>query len=211
MTDQLIQEIDADLRAAKLDALWKQHHKKLVAVIVTLILVVAGQSIWQHYEEKRGGELMLALTGAHALYEQGKFTEAAVAFGASVPAARGDARTLTQLWQGRALMAAGQKAEAITVFKEAASARASLWSDLACLRLATLDKDAATCLASPQDSPLAAERRTWQAANDWSTGNKAKAITALEELATSNSEPDANRARFTQWLATLRATGKTPE
>ena len=211
MTDQLIQEIDADLRAAKIDALWKQHHKKLIAAIVALILLVGGQSVWKHYEEKRGGELMLALTSAHALYEQGKFTEAAEAFGASVPIARGDARTLTQLWQGRALMAAGQKTEATAAFKAAASARASLWSDLACLRLASLDKEAATCLGSTQDSPLAAQRRTWQAANDWRDGDKAKAIAALEELATSSSESDASRAQFTQWLATLRAAGKTAE
>ena len=211
MTDQLLQEVTADLRAAQIDAWWKQNYKKVIALVIALILAIVGITAYQHYKEKRGGELMLKLYDARALYTQKKFADAAESFSAAAETASGDARTMALLWQGRALSAADEKEKAVTVLKTAAGGRASLWSDLACLRLAGLDESAATCLGSAQDSPLVAQRRAWQAASDWQAGNKTKAITALEELATSNAITDQTRSELTQWLGTLRATGKDTE
>lgn len=210
MKDQLLDEVDADLRAAELSALWKRHHKKLIIAIVLLVLGTAVNSVWSHYEQKRGGERLVALTHAQELYTSGKFTEAAAAFGDIAPTTRGDTRTLALLWQGRALMAAGKKEEAVTALKTAASARASLWADLACLRLAGLDSSAATgCLAATADSPLIAQRRAWAAASDWNAGNNSKAATTLEELATSDSVTEQTRAEVREWLTTIRA-GEKP-
>lgn len=209
MADHLLDEVNADVRAAQLENLWQRYRKPLAVAIIGVLVLTAVNSIWQHYQEKRGGELLLALVDAKALYDAGKFTDAAQAFEAAAGNAHGENRALTTLWQGRALIAAGEKQKAIAVLKETAQEK-NLWSDLACLRLAGLDEASATCLAATHDSPLASQRRAWQAASDWKSGKTTQAIETLEELATSSSEPEASRAQINQWLATLRATQSTP-
>lgn len=204
MVDHLLQEVDADVRAERMHQLWARNRSKLLFLVVAILVATAGNSIWTAYEQKRGGELLLALTDAQALYSDGKFTEAAAAFETTATAASGDTQTLAQLWQGRALARAGKNPEAISVLKEASIAR-SVWGDLACLRLATLDAAAATCLSDTHDSPLAGQRQEWFAANLWDAGKKAEAAKVLEDLSTAADTTEASRAQLTQWLTTVRA------
>lgn len=205
MVDHLLDEVDADLRAERLHQLWMQNRKKLAFIIVAILLATVGSNLWHSYQEKRGGELMLKLVSAQHLYEDGKFTEAASAFAEAAKNASGDSQTLALLWQGRAENAAGKKADAIATFTTASSGRASLWADLACLRLASLSVEDAKCLNSKSDSPLAGQRKQWRAAEAWSAGKKAEAIATLEEVLTGPDTTEADRERITQWLATLRA------
>ena len=210
MADQLLQEVDADLRADQLHQLWQQYKRTLLFVVIALLVMTAADSLWQNYREKVGGRHMLALSDAQTLFDQGKYTEAAAAFEKAASEVSGETRTLARLWQGRALVRAGKKPEAIAVLKPASEDR-SLWGDLACLRLAGLDQSAATCLSDTHDSPLAGKRREWHAAGAWQNGDTNEAITTFEELATSSDTTEATRAEITGWLATLRATAKPSE
>ncbi len=205
MADHLLQEVDADVRAENLHQLWRDYRSKLLFLVVAILVATAGSTVWKSYQEKRGAVLMTALSEAQTLYTQGKFADAAAAFETAASTTSGDTKTLAQLWQGRALAAADKKPEAIAVLQTASAAAPSLWSDLACLRLAGLDAAAATCLAAAKDSPLASQRRALAAASDWSAGKKAQAIATLEELATSDDTTESMRNQVMQWLATLRA------
>ena len=206
MVDHLLDEVDADVRAEQIHQLWLRYRFKLLLVIVAVIIGTAGASIWQDYQEKRGGELFLQFQDAMTLYTAHKNVEAADGFANVASHTTGDVQTLAQLWQARALTAEDKKDEAIAVLKTASAGSADLWSDLACLRLASLDIDAAQdCLAVKKDSPLANQRREWHAATLWSQGKKDEAMALLEQLKTSPDTSDATRSLTDQWLATMRA------
>ncbi len=207
MVDQLLQEVDADLRAERAQQLWRRHRKTVYGAIVLILFATAGQVLWEKHREQKGGELLLAMTEGQNLFNQGKFTESAAIFEKAAADSSGDARTLAQLWEGRALQRAGKKEEAIAVLKTASTER-SVWGDLACLRLASLDAAAAACLSDTHDSPLAGKRKEWSAANAWSNGNVDEAITTFEELATSSDTTEVTRAEISGWIATLRASEK---
>lgn len=208
MTDHtLFSEVDADVRAERAAALWARYRYVLLSLALALIVGVAAYSVWNHLAEKRGGELLLAFTKAQELYSEESFPEAATAFDAIANQTSGDTKTLARLWQGRALAASDKKPEAIQILASAAKG-SSLWADLACLRLASLDSaSAADCLTATTDSPLASQRHEWQAAGAWEAGKREEAITILEQLATSPDTAESARGRISAWLATIRAQG----
>ena len=206
MADQLLDEVDADIRAERLQQLWLKYRFKLMFTVVAIIVATAGSTIWENYQQKRGGEVLLELATAQTLFEQGKFTEAAAGFETAAAHAGGDVLSMAQVWQARALVASGKKDKAIPLLQTASTRSAGLWSDLACLRLASLAMDAAKdCLADKKDSPLANQRNEWRAANLWATGQKDEAIALLEQLQSSPDTSDATRATTAEWLATMRA------
>ena len=205
MTDHLLQEVDADMRAERMMQLWARYRRPLMFAVIAIVLGTAAHSIWQYYHEKQGGEMLTRLTTAQQLMVAGKNDEAAAAFGAVASDASGDQRTLAQIWQSRALVAADKKDEAATVLTTAADGKTGLWSDIACLRLASLKGGQAACLASTKDSPLMYQRHEWDAAGLWAAGKHDEAIAALEQLATSPDTSDAMRDRIGQWLATMRS------
>ncbi len=204
MTDSLLQEIDDDLRAEKMARLWARWRKPLFITIALIIGATAANSIWQHYQHDRGGKLMLRMSDATQLLDQQQPQEAAQAFAALAKEMRGEQKIIAQLWQARALVAANQKEAAVAVLTTASHAPVGLWSDIACLRLAGLDSSKANCLTSGKDSPLASQRREWQAAILWNAGESAEALALMEQLATSPDTPDSARARISQSLSTLR-------
>jgi len=204
MVDQLLQEVDADLRAERAQQFWRRNRSLIYSAVALILLATAGQVLWEKHREKKGGELFFLMTDGQNLFAQGKFAEAASAFEKAAAESSGEARTLAQLWEGRALQRDGKKDAAIAVLKTAGSER-TLWGDLACLRLAGIDIAAAACLSDTHDSPLAGKRKEWSAANAWSNGNVDEAITIFEELATSSDTSEVTRAEISGWIATLRA------
>lgn len=206
MTNTLFNEVDADLRAEKLSQLWRRWQRPVLIGIALLIAFTAANSMWQHHREKRGGERLAQLTEAHTLYESGKPDEAADAFAAIAADSSGEVRTLAELWQGRALAAANRNDEAVAALTSASTGTPGLWSDLACLRLASIDSAAAEpCLSRARETPLLNQRREWLAAGQWATDKQDDAIATFEDLATSSDASEAERARISQWLTTLRA------
>lgn len=211
MADNLLQEVDAALRADRAGALWNQHKKTLITFIVVLILATAANSIWQHYREARGGEMLANLIATQQLLEQGKADEAAQGFKKIADGASGEFKHLALVWESRALFAANKKDEATNALKQAVADGNSLWSDIACLRLAGLDAKAAeTCLASKNNSPLASTRAEWSAANLWAKGDADGAIAAIEKMLANKETPAESRQRLTQWLATMKAQKTAP-
>ena len=205
MRDPLLEEVDADIRAERMEQLWRRYRKPLLTAAIALILLTAANSVWQQYRQERGGKLMQQFSTAQALLDAGDAAKAAEAFAELAHKTGGDKQTIAQIWQSRALVAADKPEDAAAILKKAVSGKPSLWTDIACLRLVSLDNAQNTCLASRKDSPLASERREWQAASLWSAGKHDEAIAILEQLATSADTPEAKRARIGEWLSTLRA------
>jgi hypothetical protein len=206
MADSLLSEIDQALRADRAGALWTKYRKPLFAIAGALILATALSSAWQAYREAKGGALLVKLTEAQKLIDAGKPMEAAASFGDIAKGASGEFKDLALVWQGRALVMAGKKDEAVSAFKTAADNGGSLWADVACLRLAGLDAAAAQpCLSANESSPLASTRAEWAAANLWAKGDVAGAKSAIETLLKDKNISPDTASRLTQWLSVMNA------
>ena len=210
MADQLLQEVDDALRADKIHQLWQQNKKAVLTFVIVLILGTAANSAWQHYREVKGGHMLAMLNTNQQLMEQGKPDEAAKGFKQIADGASGEFKDLALVWESRALFAAGKKDEAAEPLK-AAVGGTSLWSDIACLRLAGLDSNAAApCLAAKTTSPLASTRAEWSAANQWANGDKDAAIAAITKQLDDKDLTQDSRDRLTQWLAIVKAQNAAP-
>lgn len=203
MADYLLQEVDADVRAERMAALWRRYRQPVAVFCVTLVLATAAGQIWQHHRQTRGAAWMAQLTKAQEMLGKGDAEGAAVAFAAVADAASGDARDVARIWQARALTAADKKSEAVAVLKQIDTHRASLWADIACLRLTALDAKEAGCLAAATASPLAAQRTLWQAATEWQAGDKTKAAATLDALIVDANTPEPLRQQAQSWRAAL--------
>ena len=206
MADSLLKEVDDALRADRAGALWKKHRGFIITLGVLIIAATAANSAWQSYRESRGGRMLAALSESQQLLASGKAEDAAKGFKTIADGASGEFRDLALVWQARALLAANKKGEAIATLQTAVADGSSLWTDVACLRLAGLDaKAAAPCLAAKENSPLADTRAEWSAAAMWAKGDHASAIASIEKLlANPDTSADA-RERLTQWLASMKA------
>ncbi len=208
MTDQLLQEVDQALRADKFSEFLKQYRNLFIAIAIALVLGTALNSAWQHYREAKGSEMLGRLSENERLLGSGKAAEAAKGFGEIAADASGEFKDLALVWQSRALVVAGDKKGAIDALKAAVNGK-SLWNDVACLRLAGLDADAAeTCLKAKDKSPLASTRAEWFAANLWAKGNREDAVIEVEKLLANPNTSADSRARLSEWLTSMKASTK---
>ena len=206
MADHMIQDVDDALRADKFHEFWRQYRMLFLSIAVALILGTALHGVWQHQREIKGGEMLARLSANEKLLVENKAVEAAQGFGAIAKDASGEFKDLALVWQARALIAADKKEEAVSALKAAVSDGHNLWTDIACLRLAGLDRDAAApCLAASNSSPLASTRAEWSAANLWAKGDTAGASAAIEKLLANPKTGADSRQRLSQWLASIKS------
>lgn len=211
MVDHLMDEVNADVRAERLHALWMKYRTHVAVVAGLVIVATAGNSLWNSYQQKRGGQLMVQFRNAERLFEQKRFDESANSFATLVKGTDGELNNLAQIWQARALVAAGKKDKAVAALRSASNHGAALWGDIACLRLASLDIAEATCLTQKKATPLAWQRAQWAAANAWAEGDLAKATEVLNALLKNESLPEAVRSEVGRWLATIAAQQAAPQ
>lgn len=102
MADSLMQEVNADVRAEKMAALWKRYRQPLLVFCIVLVLATAAGQLWQHHRQTRGVEWMTQLVQAQEILAKGDAEGAAEAFAAVAEHATGDARTMAFIWQARA-------------------------------------------------------------------------------------------------------------
>lgn len=209
MTDNLLQEVDAALRADRAADLWNKHKSSIIGVALAIVLATAANSAWQYYRELQGGKTLAALSEAKTQMLAGKNEDAAQAFAHVAASEHGEMKALALVWQARALSSAGKTDEAVKVLSEATATGANLWSDMACLRLAGLDAAAAkSCLEAKDDSPLKELRAEWAVANLWEQGDSATATKSLEAMIADKKTSPDTREQLTQWLAVMNGVKK---
>jgi hypothetical protein len=209
MADSLLREVDDALRADRAQHIWKTYRTRIIGVAAGIIAVVAVANAWDYVRETRGGDVMLRFHAAQELFVAGKLAEAADAYAAIAADSSGDVRDLAGLWQARALLAAEKdetNTRAVAVLTEVSSRGGSLWSDIACLRLAGIDAAAASpCLNAKSSSPLKDARAEWAAAEAWAAGKEDEAMASVAALIADPATGEDSRARLTQWLASMKA------
>jgi hypothetical protein len=106
----IFQEVDEELRREQLRKLWEQYGNYLIALIVVVLLAVAGWRGYEWWQAKRAAEASVKFDAAAALLEQGKTAEAKAAFEALANSDAAGYRPLARL--RAAAVGAGQDSKA---------------------------------------------------------------------------------------------------
>lgn len=203
--DVLLSEVDRDLRDERLRQAWKKYRTPIIACVALLVLVTAGGGLWSEHKERQAGRAMQHFDQAMQAMQKGQPKEAAELFATLANSGSGELHDLALLWQGRALVAAGEPQAAheqwLALAKHPQGADL-IWRDMACLRLLS-DGLAPKACAAATDSPLKAERMEWQAAQAWQDGKSDEARRLLKAIIADEKAANAQRARAERLLAVI--------
>lgn len=214
-TDNLLREIDEDLRRERYAKLWKRYGVYIIAAAFLLIAAVAGYQIWQTMW-KRSHE------------SEGERFAAAAALVAKDPAAAerafqqlaGDASPgyalLARLQQAALIAKQGDHAAAYTVYQQVAGEVTDpLWRDLAIVLAARQAMAATVPPVTPEElqsrlKPIAEEGNPWRySARETlglmalQAGDKARAREWFQGIVVDPGAPEGMRSRTSEILSAI--------
>lgn len=201
MTNELVREVDDEMRQERMQQLWRRYRGVLAVGVMLLVVAVVGVQWWQGQQRAHAQQAMRQLGEGIALMKE-QPAKAAGVFAALAKTSTGERHDMARLWLARADLASGKPEQAQRIFTDLAEhpqSTALLWRDLACLELKPMP---AAC-AARDDSPLHAARLEVQAAQWLKAGETDKARTLLETLRDEAALPISQHARILQSLASL--------
>lgn len=74
--DEVIQEIEEDIRQEQFLKFWKKYGKHIIAIVIAIISGTATFTMWSSYNQKYTEQLALEFTTAHLLADEKKESEA---------------------------------------------------------------------------------------------------------------------------------------
>jgi hypothetical protein len=190
----IFQEVDEDVRRERFEKLLRRYAKPIIAGVVVLVLLVAGGSYWRQYRVEQARTAGSRFNAAALMAQQGKESDAAVAFTALAEQAGPGYAMLARLREAGARAKAGDLPGALALYDKLAadSALPKEFRDLAAIGAAfeVLDKgDAAE--AERRAEAIAGKDHTYR----WSA-REASALAALKA-----GQIDKARERLTALVA----------
>jgi hypothetical protein len=213
LVDDIIREIEDDLRSDRFKRLWQRYHNFVYAAAVLLVVGVAGYEVWQYQQASARAAEGARYAAAMAQAERGD----TVAAGQTLEALARDAgrgyATLARLYEADLLAKNGDIDGALTRYDAIAadSGVDPLFRDLAVLLGGTqrVDRDDPASVIQ-RLQPLLADTNAWRfSARELAgvaalrAGNAAEARTQLTRLADDAVAPPGVRARAAELLKTL--------
>lgn len=212
--DQLLREIDEDLRREQWLKLWRSYGRYVAAVGVLLVIIVLAFVGWREYRQSQLGSDGHAYWLADRLDVLGDRKGAAAAFGELAEEGHAGYVLLARLREGQALADTGDTAGAVAAF-DAVAADDSFDADYRLLgnlygAAVLLDGDAAEAVSSRLEpvlrtgSPWRATAMELQGLLALKTGDSAAAAAIFEELAADPATPTTLKARAAELAALAR-------
>ena len=208
----ILQEVDDEIRQARLLRLWAQYGRYLIIILVGTVLATAGKVGWDEFQTRRMVAESARFSGALQLTESGQHDQAAVSFNLLVDESVTGYGQLAALRQAAALAESGKPNEAIAVYDRLAGSAntdpiiAELASVLAAMRLLDqgLSQEAVTKLELIADGrgPWKHLAKEVKALSIMQTGDMEKGRNLLESLTNDPSVPAGIRSRSGKILAT---------
>lgn len=208
MNDNVLREIDQDLRHEKMRQLWRRFRVLILSIAALLVVITAGSSIYADYESKKAGDAMVALDAAIEQLQNGQAAEAATHFDALASESSGELRDMALLWQARAQAQANEAEAAVATLTTLATKPAGtdlVWRDMACLRLMAANADVPATCTSTATSPLKSQRLEWHAALLWQQGKTDEAQVLLRTIVDDETTPPEQRDRARRLMRALPA------
>ncbi len=217
MSDQLIREVDEDLRRERYEKIWARYGAYVIGAALAIVVATAAIVGWREYQISERQEQGARFTAAMAEAEAGNLAGAAAEFQALAADAGAGYRTLSLLQVAAARAKQGDAAGAVAVYDQLAADGGAdpLLRDLAALLavLQLMDGGAAGELGE-RLAPLAAEDRPFRysarelaALVEAKSGNTEAAKQAFSALADDPEAPSGVRARAAEMLAALGGAG----
>lgn len=191
MSDDIFREVEEEVRRERLEKLWKDYGDYITAAASLLILGAAGFQLWRVYEARETAKASNQYILAMQMMENGQSQAAARAFARlSKDSPRGYSH-LSELQSADALLAAGNRDEAVAIYRRIVSSGDEMLGAIARIRAAwaTVDNSPRSDIESLL-GPLTVPTNAWHpmareilAYADYRTGAIGKARAEFEQLA----------------------------
>ena len=213
MSDELIREVDEDLRKERYQKLWNAYGKYAVGVVVVVVGITAGIVGWREYQINQQIEHGARFVAAQTLIADGNLQQGADAFAALAQSAGTGYRSLALLQEAAARGRDGDRIAAVVVYDRVAADGAfdprlrDVARLLAVLQLVnsaeTADLADRLSQLTAADNPFRHSARELNALIQVKSGDTAAAKNSYTELADDATAPAGVRARAAEMLAAL--------
>lgn len=213
MSEELIREVDEEVKRDRLQAQMKRYGPFIAAAVVVVVAAAAAGAWWVDFKEQRQAQRTNDFAQASAMASEGRIEEALEAFGALADSGGSGYRILAGLREASLLVEVGDNEAAVAIYDEIASTRGvePHFRDMAIV-LSTLHAldDGDPAVLTERLAPLTAEDNAWRySARELSAllamrmGEESRAVDLLQSLADDLTAPSGIRARAAELLAAL--------
>lgn len=210
----IFHEVEEEVRRERFEKLWKKYGDYAIAAVAAIIIGIAGYKFYDRYQIQQRMNASSAFNSAQQAFESGNGAAAASSFNSLVKTAPKGYATMAQLSAADSLYAAGNRGEAIALYKSLAAKDNSAIGNVARVRAAW-----ATVESAPKQdlqtllAPLTSSTSAWRfvareilAYADYHTKAFQQAQGEFETLAADKDAPANLRAR-TRAMAIFIKTG----
>jgi hypothetical protein len=213
----IFREVEEEVRRERFEKLWKQYGDYIIAGAFLVIIAIAAFELWQRYEENQRLKASETLIAAEQLADTGNFAQATPAFTIVAKSGPAGYAEMARLAQAAALLAAGQRVEAVQIYKSIAADDRGVIGAVALVRAGWALADSAprsdleTLLATLTDptSPWRYSAREILAYADFHAGQLKQAQNEFRSLADDVGAPVPMRRRTAAMAAFLKGGGMT--
>ena len=211
----IFHEVEEDVRRERFEKLWKQYGDYAIALAAVIIIAIAGFKFWQRYELQQRQNASAAFFAAQQAGATGDSKVAAASFANIAKTAPSGYASAAQLAEANALLAAGNRNDALALYKKIAENTSSPLSAVARIRAAWATVDSA-----PRSdveallAPLNTESNSWRfmareilAYADYRAGATGQSQTEFAALAANKDAPESMRARARAMAEFMKAGG----
>jgi hypothetical protein len=117
----IFREVEEEVRRERLEKIWKLYGDYIVAGIALLVIAVAGYELYTRYEANQRMQASENLLAAETAAAGGDYAKATDAYATVAKDAPGGYAKMAKLGQASALLATGQRDEAIAIYKSVAA------------------------------------------------------------------------------------------
>ncbi|MGD0192645.1 MAG: tetratricopeptide repeat protein [Rhizomicrobium sp.] len=217
MTD-IFQEVEEDVRRERLEQFWKKYSDYIYAGVALVIIAVASFELWTVYEKKQQTQASEEYLVASRMLQSGQSTLAAEMLAKLAKTAPGGYAAVSRLQEADALLNAGNRADALALYRQIADGNDPQLGAIARIHLAwaLVDEEPEAdvkALLAPADaagaawSPLTREVLAYA---DYRAGDSASAIRIYNSLVAAKTTPEGLRQRA-QIMAQFLAAGGDAE
>lgn len=205
MEENVIREVDDAVRQERLQQFWRSIRKPVFTAAAVLIAFTAGMSVYKEMQREKAAEFTQAMFDARRSFDNKDYAAAARSFETIAAQQQGDRQQLARYWQAQSALAAGKPEQAREVLENVISGAATLWRDMGCIALLSMNTTPYAQCDGSKESPLAVELRAARAAQLWQSGKHADARLLLERVANDERTPPDLRSEAHMWLRSIQA------
>jgi hypothetical protein len=210
----IFREVEEEVRRERFAQLWKQYGDYVIAGAALIVIAMAAYQLWRVYDQREHVKASDEYSVAQQLAEAGQAQQAASLFAKLSKSAPGGYAAVSRLQEADALLTAGNRAEAIPLYRQIAAGDDPYLAAVARIHAgwAVVEQSPKTdveALLAPLDDPASAWRpmaREILAYADYRAGNIPLALSEYKSLAADSSAPSALRKR-TDVMATFLMAG----